>query len=155
MSLIGFFVRYIFTFTFLPLFLIFLIGKPLILINYLNKFLHLKVNNTEIFHFLLLVFGIFDLYFYYSYSSGNKVIKRLIKNEIINTDEYSVRLSQVHSDERNIYIFLTCIAMLLTIHKFGERHLRIADLEKQISEKEKKLGKETNTPKTPEAKKKD
>ena len=152
MSLIGFFVRYIFTFAFLPLFVIFLIGKPLILINHLNKFLHFKVNNTEIFHFLLVLFGIFDLYFYYSYSSGNKVINRLIKNEIINTDEYSVRLSQVHSDERNIYIFLTCIAMLLTMHKFGERHLRIADLEKQISEKEKKLGKET---KTPEAKKKD
>ena len=142
MSLIGFFVRYIFTFTFLPLFLIFLIGKPLILINYLNKFLHLKVNNTEIFHFLLLVFGIFDLYFYYSYSSGNKVIKRLIKNEIINTDEYSVRLSQVHSDERNIYIFLTCIVMLLSIHKLGERIVRIDEMEKFLLENENELFKD-------------
>ena len=31
--------------------------------------------------------------------------------------------------------------MLLTFHKFGERHLRIADLEKQKFEKEQKLGK--------------
>ena len=31
--------------------------------------------------------------------------------------------------------------MLLTFHKFGERHLRIADLEKEKCEKEKKLGK--------------
>ena len=152
MSLIGFFVRYIFTFIFLPLFFIFLVGKPLFLINILNKFLHSKIKETQIFHFLLLVFGIFDLYFYYSYSSGNKVIQRIIKNEIINTEEYSVRLSQVHSDERNIYIFLTCIAMLLTMHKFGERILRIAELQKEISEKEKKLGK---TAKTPENKKKD
>ena len=152
MSLIGFFVRYIFTYTFLPLFFIFLIGKPLFLINILNKFLHLKINQTQIFHFLLLVFGLFDLYFYYSYSSGSKAIQRLIKNEIINTEEYSVRLSQVHSDERNIYIFLTCIAMLLTIHKFGERHIRIADLQKEISEKEKKVGK---TEKTSEEIKKD
>ena len=152
MSLIGFFVRYIFTFTFLPLFFIFLVGKPLFLINILNKFLHSKIKETQIFHFLLLVFGLFDLYFYYSYSSGNKTIQRIIKNEIINTEEYSVRLSQVHSDERNIYIFLTCIAMLLTIHKFGERHIRIAELQKEISEKEKKLGK---TAKKPENKKKD
>ena len=30
--------------------------------------------------------------------------------------------------------------MLLTFHKFGERHLRIADLEKEKIEKEKKIG---------------
>ena len=42
--------------------------------------------------------------------------------------------------------------MLLTIHKFGERHIRIAELQKEISEKEKKLGK---TAKTPEDKKKE
>ena len=155
MTLIGFFVRYIFTYTFLPLFVIFLFGKPLFLIRKIYGFLHSKVRETEIFYFLLVLFAIFDLYFYVSYSSGKKAINRMVKNEIINTSEYSVKLSLLHSDERNIYIFLTCIAMLLTIHKFGERHLRIADLEKQISEKEKKLGKETNTPKTPEAKKKD
>ncbi len=46
----------------------------------------------------------------------------------------------MHSDERNIYIFLTCIAMLLSIHKFGERIIRIADMEKDKKEKEKALG---------------
>ena len=140
MSLIGFFVRYFFTYVILPLFIAFLIGKPIFLIRILNKVLHFKVNNIEIFHFLLFVFALFDIYYYYSYSSGQKVVQRIIKNEIINTDEYSVKLSQVHSHERNIYIFLTCIAMLLTIPKFGERHIRIADLQKEISEKEKKLG---------------
>ena len=152
MSLIGLFVRYIFTYCFLPLFVIFLIGKPVFLIKILNSFLHFKINNIQIFHFLLVLFGIFDLYYYMSYSSGKKVVKRIIKNEIIYTEEYSVRLSQVHSDERNIYIFLTCIAMLLTMHKFGERILRIADKEKLLKEKEKELG---VTDKTPEEKKKD
>ena len=141
MSLIGFFVRYIFTYSFLPLFLIFLIGKPLFLIKILNDFLHLKINNIQIFHFLLGIFSIFEVYFYYSISSGKKFIERIIKNELINSQQYSIRLSQIHSDERNIYIFLTCIAMLLTFHKFGERHLRIADLEKLKFEKEQKLGK--------------
>ena len=141
MSLIGFFVRYIFTYSFLPLFPIFLIGKPLFLIKILNDFLHLKINNIQIFHFLLAIFSIFEVYFYYSISSGKKFIERIIKNELINTQQYSIRLSQIHSDERNIYIFLTCIAMLLTFHKFGERHLRIADLEKQKFQKEQKLGK--------------
>ena len=46
----------------------------------------------------------------------------------------------MHSDERNIYIFLTCIAMLLSIHKFGERILRIDKMEKEKKEKEKALG---------------
>ena len=140
MSLIGFFVRYIFTYIFLPLFAVFLIGKPLFLIKILNNLLHFKINNIQIFHFLLALFGIFDVYYYFSYSSGLKIIQHIIKNEIINTEEYSVRLSQVHSDERNIYIFLTCIAMLLTIHKFGERITRIAEKEAEKLEKEKQLG---------------
>ena len=140
MSLIGLFVRYIFTFFILPIFVIFLIGKPVFLIKLLDGFLHFKINNIEIFHFFLVLFGIFDIYYYVSYSSGKKVVKRIIKNEIINTEEYSVRLSQVHSDERNIYIFLTTIAMLLTIHKFGERIIRIDEKEKEKKELEKKLG---------------
>ena len=152
MSLIGLFVRYIFTYFILPIFVIFLVGKPVFLIKLLNSFLHFKINNIQIFHFLLVLFGIFDVYYYVSYSSGKKVVKRIIKNEIINTEEYSVRLSQVHSDERNIYIFLTCIAMLLSMHKFGERILRIDEKEAEKKELEKKLG---ITEKTPKEKKND
>ena len=152
MSLIGFFVRYIFTYVILPIFIIFLIGWPTFLIKILNKFLHFKINNIQIYYFLLALFAIFDGYYYLSYSNGKKAIQRIIKNEIINTEEYSVRLSQLHSDERNIYIFLTCIAMLLAIHKFGERLLRIAEKRKEKAEKEKELG---ITEKSPEDKKKD
>ena len=152
MSLIGIFVRYIFGLGILPLFVIYLIGRPICVIRILNKILYIKFKEIYIFNFIIAIFAVLDVYYYWSYSVGKKIIETIIKNEIINTEEYTVKLSQMHSDERNIYIFLTCIAMLLTIHKFGERHLRIADLEKQISEKEKKLGKET---KTPEAKKKD
>ena len=152
MSLIGFFVRYIFAYVILPIFIIFLIGWPTFLIKILNKFLHFKINNIQIYYFLLALFAIFDSYYYLSYSNGKKAIQRIIKNEIINTEEYSVRLSQLHSDERNIYIFLTCIAMLLAIHKFGERLLRIAEKRKEKAEKEKELG---VTEKSPEDKKKD
>ena len=152
MSLIGFFVRYIFAYVILPIFIIFLIGRPTFLIKILNKFLHFKINNIQIYYFLLALFAIFDGYYYLSYSNGKKAIQRIIKNEIINTEEYSVRLSQLHSDERNIYIFLTCIAMLLAIHKFGERLLRIAEKRKEKAEKEKELG---ITEKSPEDKKKD
>ena len=151
MSLIGFFVRYIFTYVILPIFIIFLIGWPTFLIKILNKFLHFKINNIQIYYFLLVLFAVFDGYYYLSYSNGKKAIQRIIKNEIINTEEYSVRLSQLHSDERNIYIFLTCIAMLLAIHKFGERLLRIAEKRKEKAEKEKELG---VTEKSPEDKKK-
>ena len=136
----------------MPLFVIFLIGKPVFLIRLLNGFLHFKINNIQIFHFFLVIFAIFDIYYYASYSSGKKAVKRIIKNEIINTEEYSIRLSQVHSDERNIYIFLTCIAMLLAMHKFGERILRIAKKEQQVKQIEKESG---TTEKSPMEKKQD
>ena len=140
MSLIGIFVRYIFTFGILPLFIIYLIGWPRFIIRILNKVLYIKVNDVYVFNFLIVLFALLDIYYYWSYSTGKKIINTIIKNEIINTEEYSVKLSQMHSDERNIYIFLTCIAMLLSIHKFGERILRIDNMEKEKKEKEKQLG---------------
>ena len=140
MSLIGIFVRYIFTFGILPLFIIYLIGWPIFIIRILNKVLYIKVNDVYVFNFLIILFALLDIYYYWSYSTGKKIINTIIKNEIINTEEYSVKLSQMHSDERNIYIFLTCIAMLLSIHKFGERILRIDKMEKEKKEKEKALG---------------
>ena len=139
MSLIGIFVRYIFTFGILPLFIIYLIGWPIFIIRILNKVLYIKIKEIYVFNFIIVLFAFLDIYYYWSYTTGNKIISAIIKNEIINTEEYSVRLSQMHSDERNIYIFLTCIAMLLSIHKFGERILRIADLEKEKKKKEKEL----------------
>ena len=146
MSLIGIFVRYIFTFGILPLFVVYLIGKPIFIIRLLDKIIYVRINDIYVFNFLILLFGLLDVYYYWSYTVGKKVIDSIIKNEIINTEEYTVKLSQMHSDERNVYIFLTCIAMLLSIHKFGQRILKIADLEKQKKEKEKQLGYEKESP---------
>ncbi len=146
MSLIGIFVRYIFTFGILPLFVVYLIGKPIFIIRLLDKIIYVRINDIYVFNFLILLFGVLDVYYYWSYTVGKKVIDSIIKNEIINTEEYTVKLSQMHSDERNIYIFLTCIAMLLSIHKFGQRILKIADLEKQKKEKEKQLGYDKESP---------
>ena len=146
MSLIGIFVRYIFTFGILPLFVVYLIGKPIFIIRLLDKIIYVRINDIYVFNFLILLFGVFDVYYFWSYTVGKKVIDSIIKNEIINTEEYTVKLSQMHSDERNVYIFLTCIAMLLSIHKFGQRILKIADLEKQKKEKEKQLGYDKESP---------
>ena len=140
MSLIGIFVRYIFTFGILPLFVIYLIGRPIFVIRLLNKILYIKFKEIYLFNFIIVVLAVLDIYYYWSYSVGKKIIDTIIKNEIINTEEYTVKLSQMHSDERNIYIFLTSIAMLLSIHKFGERILRLADYDKEKKEKEKQLG---------------
>ena len=146
MSLIGIFVRYIFTFGILPLFVVYLIGKPIFIIRLLDKIIYVRINDIYVFNFLILLFGVLDVYYFWSYTVGKKVIDSIIKNEIINTEEYTVKLSQMHSDERNVYIFLTCIAMLLSIHKFGQRILKIDDLEKQKKEKEKQLGYDKESP---------
>ena len=143
MSLIGIFVRYIFTFGFIPLFIIYLIGWPIFIIRILNKILYIKIKEIYIFNLIICLFAIFDIYYFWSYNTNNKIINSLIKNEIINTEEYTVRLSQMHSDERNIYIFLTCIAMLLSIHKLGERIVRIDEMEKLKKNREKQLGIDT------------
>ena len=146
MSLIGIFVRYIITFGILPLFVVYLIGKPIFIIRLLDKIIYVRINDIYVFNFLILLFGVLDVYYFWSYTVGKKVIDSIIKNEIINTEEYTVKLSQMHSDERNVYIFLTCIAMLLSIHKFGQRILKIDDLEKQKKEKEKQLGYDKESP---------
>ena len=140
MSPMGIFVRYIFTFGILPLFIIYLIGWPVFIIRILNKVLLIKINNTYVFNFLIAILALLDIYFYWSYSTGQKILNTIIKNEIINTDEYSIKLSQMHADERNMYIFLTCIAMLLSIHKLGERIVRIDEMEKLKKKKEQELG---------------
>ena len=68
-----------------------------------KKFLHFKNNNIQIFYFLLVLFVTFDAFFHLSYSNDKKTIHRIIKNQIINTEEYSVPLSD--SNKKNIYIF--------------------------------------------------
>ena len=140
MSLIGFFVRYVFIFVFLPVFIMFLIGKPVFLIRFLNKILHLRIQgDRQLIQVFLLGFAILDAYYMYAKCDADKKIKRLLKNEIINPEEYSVNLSHSHSSERNIYIFFTCIVMFLTMHKLGERHLRIAKLREEYSNKKRQL----------------
>ena len=140
MSPMGIFVRYIFTFGILPLFIIYLIGWPVFIIRILNKVLLIKINNTYVFNFLIAILALLDIYFYWSYSTGQKILNTIIKNEIINTDEYSIKLSQMHADERNMYIFLPCIAMLFSSHKLGERIVRIDEMEKLKKKKEQELG---------------
>ena len=140
MSLIGIFVRYIFAFGILPLFVIYLIGRPICVIRILNQILYIKYKEIYIFNIIIVIFAVMDAYYYWSYSVNKKLINTIIKNEIINTEDYTVTLSQMHSDERNIYIFLTSIVMLVSVFKFGERILRIADYEKEKKEKEKQLG---------------
>ena len=154
MSLISLFVNYFFSIILLPLFILFLIGKPVFLIRILNKILHTKVQGQEIIIVLLGAFGLLDIYFIYAKHSAEEKIKFIIKMDIINIEEYSIILSQSHAYERNIYIFLTCIAMLLTMHKFGERHLRIAELNEKITKSSKK-GETPYEPKINEKKKKE
>ena len=115
MSPMGIFVRYIFTFGILPLFIIYLIGWPVFIIRILNKVLLIKINNTYVFNFLIAILALLDIYFYWSYSTGQKILNTIIKNEIINTDEYSIKLSQMHADERNMYIF-SHFSLQLGIH---------------------------------------
>ena len=155
MSLISYFVNYFFSIVLLPLFFIFFIGKPIFLVKILNKLLHFKIQGKDIILALLGFFSLLDLYFIYAKHSAEKKIKFLIKMDIINVQEYSIILSQAHAYERNIYIFLTCIAMLLTMHKFGERHLRIAELNEKLANKETKKGEPAPGPKNDEKKKKE
>ena len=65
MSLIGIFVRYIFTFGILPLFVIYLIGWPIFLIRILNKVLYIRVNDIYVFNFLIVLFGKVNYYRYF------------------------------------------------------------------------------------------
>ena len=96
----------------------------------------MKIQNHEIFN-LFLCFNLLFV-FYYSFISyqAKKDIK--LEKESLSIESRSLT---ARSSERNIYIFINSIAMLITIHKLTERHIRLDDLKTELKKKQDELDK--------------
>lgn len=153
MSIVGIFYKFIFLSCIFPLFIITLIGKPRFLMNIISKIIHSKINNHEIFSYLLSLCGIFAGYFYYKFYDAQRLLTILLQNNAQVAELESKRLT-ARGNQRNFYIFIIAIAMLLAIHKFTERFIRIGTTEEEIKNLKDDLDK-ISPIKTPSEKKND
>ncbi len=121
--------------------------------NIISKIIHSKINNHEIFSYLLSLCGIFAGYFYYKFYNAQSLLAILLQNNAQVAELESKRLT-ARGSQRNFYIFIVTIAMLFAIQKFTERFIRIGIAEKEINDLKKEL--DTKVPqKTPFDKKND
>ena len=136
MTFLFFYVMYIFKFGIIPMWLICLVGRPLFLLKMIKNLFHMKIQNHEIFNLFLC----FNLLFVFYYSFISYQAKKDIKLEKESLSIESKSLT-ARSSERNIYIFINSIAMLITIHKLTERHIRLDDLKTELKKKQEELDK--------------
>lgn len=144
MSIFAFFFNYVFLMFILPLYVIFLIGKPMFILRFLNKIIHQKIpgRNDEIYDLLIFFCIIADGYFYYKKYNLDKKIGNIYSNKIrISPVEFQSLVARAKSNERNSYIFLTYIAILFTIQKLCQRHLRIDEMKNELNNKKLELAK--------------
>lgn len=155
MTIIGYFYIFIFYPFFLPLFIIVIIGKPLFLLKLISKIIHFQepIKKTEIFNILLSVLSLFSIYFFIIVWNNSSNLENLLKKEKESSDYFELEMNKLFNDERNLYLFLTCIAILFTVSKVTERMIRINEHQQQLTKLKSDLAK--SGIKTDEAKKKD
>ena len=127
---------YIFKYGIIPIWIICLIGKPLFLLKIFSKFFHIKIQNHEIFNIFLVINLL--LVFYYSFISYQAKKEIKAESDSLNIESKSLT---ARSSERNVYIFINSIAMLITIHKLTERYFRLDNLKNELKKKEEELNK--------------
>jgi len=127
---------YIFKYGIIPIWIICLIGKPLFLLKIFSKFFHIKIQNHEIFNIFLVINLL--LVFYYSFISNQAKKEIKAQSDSLNIESKSLT---ARSSERNVYIFINSIAMLITIHKLTERYFRLDNLKNELKKKEEELNK--------------
>ena len=136
MSFLKIYVMYIFKYGIIPIWIICLIGKPLFLLKIFSKFFHIKIQNHEIFNIFLVINLL--LVFYYSFISNQAKKEIKAESDSLNIESKSLT---ARSSERNVYIFINSIAMLITIHKLTERYFRLDNLKNELKKKEEELNK--------------
>ncbi len=139
-TLAKFFYKFIFLPIIFPCFLLTFFGKPTLFIKIINKIIHFEepIKKFEIFN---LIFGfclIFSAFAFTGYKTESKKLNEL-RGRHRNDVSFEEALRNAHSSERNFYIYLCGCLMLLIIHKFTERYLRVANLEDEIYKKKKEL----------------
>ena len=153
MTLISIFYTFI-TFGFLfPMYIITIIGKPIFLVKLINSIIHYvePFKKFEVFNVICGVCVIGAAYNYLIKYSMESAIKYEIESGNTNVEP---KVGLVFNYERNALIFITSLAILLSIYKFTQRYLNINQLKKDLKAKKEQLDK-VQPPKSADEKKKD
>ena len=139
----------------LPVFLICLLGKPLFLIKLISKIIHYKepFKQTKVFSILLSCLSLFAVYYLFTTRNHSKNIQAYLDKGDAPSSYTDLEIKRLFGEERNLYLYLTCIALLFAIYKLTYRMLKIAALERQTKQKKEELSKMGDKPL--ESKKKD
>ena len=140
----------------LPVFLICLLGWPLFIVKLISKIIHYKepFKQTKVFSMLLSGLSLFAAYYLFTIRNHSKKIQSYLDKEETTSSYTDLEIKRLFGEERNLYLYLTCIALLFAIYKLTHRMINIADMKRQIKAKKEELSKKGGD-KPLDAKKKD
>ena len=153
MTLISIFYTFI-TFGFLfPMYIVTIIGKPLFLVRLINSVIHYvePFKKFEVFNVICGVCALGAAYNYLIKYNMESAIKFELNSGNANVEP---KVGLVFNYERNALIFVTSLAILLSIYKFTQRYLNINQYKKDLKAKKEQLDK-LQPQKSAEEKKKD
>ena len=153
MTLISLFYTFI-TFGFLfPMYIVTIIGKPLFLVRLINSVIHYVApfKKFEVFNVICGASAIGAAYNYLIKYNMESAIKFELNSGNANVEP---KVGLVFNYERNALIFVTSLAILLSIYKFTQRYLNINQYKKDLKAKKEQLDK-LQPQKSAEEKKKD
>ena len=140
MTLISIFYTFI-TFGFLfPMYIVTIIGKPLFLVRLINSVIHYvePFKKFEVFNVICGVCTIGAAYNYLIKYNMESAIKFELNRGNANVEP---KVGLVFNYERNALIFVTSLAILLSIYKFTQRYLNINQYKKDLKAKKEQLDK--------------
>ena len=140
MTLISIFYTFI-TFGFLfPMYIVTIIGKPLFLVRLINSVIHYvePFIKFEVFNVICGVCTIGAAYNYLIKYNMESAIKFELNSGNANVEP---KVGLVFNYERNALIFVTSLAILLSIYKFTQRYLNINQYKKDLKAKKEQLDK--------------
>jgi hypothetical protein len=137
-----------------PLFILVLIGKPAFLIRVLRKILHFRepIKDIKVFNFIAGSCAIIMAWNFYSLYRINETLKHF---EISSREDHGhhhhggkhssfvdEKTKEAHLCERNAFIFLTFVIMIIVLDKFTDAYQKLWNIEaykKNILDKSAKL----------------
>lgn len=145
MAIIAGFFNCLFIYFLFPFFVLVVIGKPLFIMKAINSILTIEepIKKFQINTILILIFLIGIGYSVIEMNTSRMAINYILQEaEHYDPKEYEEKLRVFNSNERNLFMVVSCLLILLTIQKFSDRHIKIGDYKREVFQKKAILDKE-------------
>lgn len=145
MAIIAGFFNGLFIYFLFPFFVLVVIGKPLFLMKAINSILKIEepIKKFQINTILILIFLIGIGYSAIEMNTSRMAINYILQEAAhYDPKEYEEKLRVFNSNERNLFMIVSCFLILLTIQKFSDRYIKIGDYKREVFQKKVILDKE-------------